>query len=43
MHLIDWGGKVYGQFPAGGPGDAALGTLVGAEWLVGPVAGALSA
>lgn len=42
MHLIDWGGKLYGQFPAGGPGIAALGTLFGAEWAVGPVAGALS-
>jgi len=40
MHLIDWGGKVYGQFPAGGPAMAALGTLLGAEWAVGPVAGA---
>jgi hypothetical protein len=42
MHLIDWGGKVYGQFPAGGPAIAAIGTMVGAEWAVGPVAGALS-
>ena len=40
MHLIDWGGKVYGQFPAGGPAVAALGTLIGAEWAVGPLAGA---
>ena len=36
MHLIDWGGKVYGQFPAGGPAMLALGTLAHAEWLVGP-------
>jgi hypothetical protein len=42
MHLIDWGGKVYGQFPAGGPAIAALGTLLGAEWAVGPVAGAIT-
>ncbi|MEO5799191.1 MAG: hypothetical protein ABIZ70_04880, partial [Gemmatimonadales bacterium] len=27
MNLIDWGGKVYGQFPAGGPAMLALGTL----------------
>ena len=39
MHLIDTG-KVYGQFPAGGPAMLALGSLVRAEWLVGPVAGA---
>lgn len=42
MHLIDWGGKLYGQFPSGGPAIAALGTKVGAEWIVGPVAGALT-
>ena len=42
MHLIDTG-KVYGQFPAGGPAMLALGSLVRAEWLVGPVAGVVSA
>lgn len=42
MHLIDTG-KVYGQFPAGGPAMLALGSLVRAEWLVGPAAGAASA
>ena len=36
MHLIDTG-KLYGQFPAGGPAMLALGTLFRAEWLVGPV------
>jgi hypothetical protein len=38
MHLLDWNGKVYGQFPAGGPAMLAIGTLLHAEWLVGPVA-----
>ncbi len=42
MHLIDTG-KVYGQFPAGGPAMLALGSLVRAEWLVGPVSGVVSA
>ena len=42
MHLID-GGKVYGQFPAGGPAMLALGSLVRAEWIVGPVSGVVSA
>ena len=42
MHLIDTG-KLYGQFPAGGPAMLALGTLFRAEWLVGPVAGVVSA
>ncbi len=36
QHLLDWGGKVFGQFPAGGPAMLALGSLVHAEWLVGP-------
>ncbi|MGH7592599.1 MAG: hypothetical protein ACRELE_01905, partial [Gemmatimonadales bacterium] len=43
MHLLDWHGKVYGQFPAGGPAMLALGTLVHAEWLVGPAATAIGA
>ncbi len=38
MHLIDWGGKVYGQFPAGGAAMLAIGVLLHAAWLVGPVA-----
>ncbi len=37
MHLVDHAGKVFGQFPAGGPAMLALGSLFGAEWLVGPV------
>lgn len=42
LHLVDLGDIVYSQFPAGGPAMLALGSLVGAEWVVGPVAGALS-
>jgi hypothetical protein len=42
MHLIDTGGRLYGQFPAGGPAMLALGSLAGVEWLVGPVFGAVS-
>jgi hypothetical protein len=41
QHLLDWGGKVFGQFPAGGPAMLALGALVGAQWLVGPVFAAI--
>lgn len=41
MHLLDWGGKAFGQFPAGGPAMLTLGVLVGAAWLVGPLFGAL--
>jgi hypothetical protein len=42
MHVLDTGGRVYGQFPPGGPAMLALGTLVGAEWLIGPLSGAVS-
>jgi len=40
LHLVDVGGKVYGQFPPGGPALLAVGDLFGAAWLVGPVCGA---
>ena len=40
LHLVDLGGKVYGQFPPGGPALLAMGDLLGAAWLVGPVCGA---
>ena len=42
MHLVDLGGKVYGQFPPGGPALLAAGDLLGAAWLVGPVCGAVA-
>ena len=42
MHQVDAAGKVYGQFPAGGPAMILLGTLVGAEWLTGPLFAALT-
>jgi hypothetical protein len=42
MHVLDSGGRVYGQFPPGGPAMLALGTLLGAEWLIGPLCGAVS-
>ncbi|NBW65557.1 hypothetical protein EBR44_07295, partial [bacterium] len=41
LHVVDTGGKVYSQFPPGGPAMLALGELFGAPWLVGPVCGAL--
>ena len=41
LFLLDWGGKVYGQFPAGGSAMLAIGTLLHAEWLVGPAFAAL--
>lgn len=42
MHLIDTGGRVYGQFPAGGAAMLVAGSLFGAEWVVGPVSAALT-
>lgn len=42
MHVIDMDGKVYSQFPAGGPAMLLLGVLAGAPWLVGPCFGAVS-
>ena len=42
LHLVDLGDRTYSQFPAGGPAMLALGSLVGAEWIVGPVTGGLA-
>lgn len=42
MHVVDTQGRVYSQFPAGGPAMLALGVLVHAPWLVGPVCGAIA-
>ena len=42
MHEVDLGVRSFGQYPAGGPAMLVLGVWVGAEWLVGPVVGALS-
>jgi hypothetical protein len=40
LHVVDFGGRWYSQFPPGGPAMLALGVLVGAVWLVGPACGA---
>ncbi len=42
MLLVDGGGRVFSQFPAGGPAMLALGSLIGLEWVVVPLAGALA-
>ncbi len=41
-HIVDVGGKVYSQFPAGGPLLLALGELTGAPWIVMPLCGAIA-
>jgi hypothetical protein len=45
LHVIDEGGKYYSHFPIGGPAMLAVGELIGAPWLVGPLsaAGAVAA
>lgn len=41
LHMVDLGEREFGQFPVGGPLMLVPGVLLGATWLVGPVAGAL--
>ena len=42
LNMVDANGRYYAQFPAGGPAMLALGVVVRAPWLVGPVCGAAS-
>jgi hypothetical protein len=42
LFQVQHDGRVFSQFPPGGPAVLALGVLVGATWLVMPVCGALS-
>jgi hypothetical protein len=42
LHVVEQDGRIYSQFPVGGPAMLALGSLVRAEWLVGPAFGAAS-
>lgn len=40
LHVVDVGGRVFSQFPPGGPLMLLPGTLLGLTWLTGPVFGA---
>lgn len=42
MLMIDKGGRSFSQFPPGGPALLALGDLVRAPWLVGPICGGVA-
>jgi len=42
LHVVDIGSRTYSQFPPGWAAMLALGTLVRAEWLIGPVVGAVA-
>jgi len=40
--MVNAGGRLYSQFPPGGPAMLALGQLLGAPWIVDPVAAGVS-
>jgi hypothetical protein len=42
LHMVEHAGRIFSQFPPGGPAMLALGDAVGAMWLVGPVFGAIA-
>lgn len=42
LNMVDHGGRVYSQFPPGGPALLAVGELFGSSWWINPVAAALS-
>ncbi|HEX6315961.1 MAG TPA: hypothetical protein VFZ73_13920 [Gemmatimonadaceae bacterium] len=42
LHVVDMNGKVFSQFPPGGPLMLVPGVLLGAPWLTGPVFGAVA-
>ena len=42
LHTVYADGRAYSQFPAGGPAMLALGSLLGAPWLVNPLCGAIA-
>ncbi|MGQ0712516.1 MAG: hypothetical protein ACT4PJ_02160 [Gemmatimonadaceae bacterium] len=42
MHVVEHQGRLFAQFPPGGPAMLALGELVNAAWLVVPVSGAIA-
>ncbi len=41
MHEVELGGRAFGQYPVGGPAMLVPGVLLGAPWVIGPLAGAL--
>jgi len=42
LNMVDAHGRVFAQFPPGGPAFLALGEAVGAGWIVNPLFGAIS-
>jgi hypothetical protein len=41
--ILERDGRLFSQFPAGGPAMLSVGTLLGGEWVTGPLFGAASA
>jgi hypothetical protein len=42
LHLVERDGRVFSQFPPGGPGVLAAGLVLGAAWIAVPLCGALA-
>jgi hypothetical protein len=42
LHLVERDGRVFSQFPPGGPAVLAVGVLLGAPWIAVPLCGALA-
>ncbi|HMC55311.1 MAG: hypothetical protein DMD35_07345 [Gemmatimonadetes bacterium] len=42
LHLVERDGRVFSQFPPGGPAVLAIGVLLGAAWIAVPLCGALA-
>ena len=42
LHLVERDGRVFSQFPPGGPAVLAVGLLLGAAWIAVPLCGALA-
>jgi hypothetical protein len=42
LHLVERDGRVFSQFPPGGPAVLAVGLLFGAAWIAVPLCGALA-
>lgn len=42
LHLVEQDGRIFSQFPPGGPAVLAIGVLLGAVWIAVPLCGAIA-
>lgn len=42
LHLVERNGRIFSQFPPGGPAVLAVGVLLGAVWIAVPLCGAIA-